>query len=77
MKNLKLKESTSVLEAKYDEVNCHLYVTFQGGDTYKYYQITSELIEKFEEHTRTKAGSVGSWMHHNVKTCGFKYEKVG
>lgn len=55
-------DSTNVLFSHYDQFNRRLFICFQGGQTYKYTNISIELNKSFLE-----ANSQGKFINENIK----------
>lgn len=63
--------SSNVAFAGYDEVKRRLYVEFQTGDVYEYYDVEKEIWDGLR-----KADSKGSFLHWFIKINDYRYNKV-
>ena len=64
-----IKTSTSISNAWYDQHTSSLRVEFKSGVEYNYSEVPLDIIEKWETHTKTPSGSVGSFFHHNIRNA--------
>ena len=70
MKKLNIPQSSNILEMSYDAESKLLEVTFKGGTVYDYYDVPSEIAEKFEH-----CESAGKTFTENIKRKTYKWTK--
>lgn len=63
--------SSNVAFAGYDEEKRRLYVEFNSGDVYEYYDVEPEVWSGMQ-----KADSKGSFLHWFIKINDYRYNKV-
>jgi hypothetical protein len=54
--------STAIQRVDYDEVTCHLRITFVTGNVYKYYDVPRGIYECF-----LRASSKGAFFNEHIK----------
>ena len=72
---LTLKKSSSICEAHYDAKTAQLDITFYSGSTYRYYQVTEDVVDLWERASKTPKGSTGHYFYFFIR-MNFKYENL-